>query len=232
MSEKVQRVVTIDGPAGSGKSTVSKKLAALLNFTYLDTGAMYRAVAYSCNKAGVDLSDDSLLSAFLEKHKITLRPPEDGKSDVAVYVNDHCISTLIRTQEMGMLASKVSAIPIVREHLTKLQQQMGVDGDLVAEGRDTGTVVFPHAAWKFYLDASPEVRMKRRAEQLRQKGEAVDEQQLLHEIIKRDRDDSSRAIAPLKKADDACLIDSSQLSLDQVIEDMLSQIQAHPCVKS
>lgn len=225
------RVVTIDGPAGSGKSTVSKGAAEKLGFTYLDTGAMYRAVAYSCKDAGVDLDDTRALENLLENIDIELQPSPEAQKDVLVFVNGKNVGEAIRTQEMGMLASKVSALAPVREHLTKLQQQMGIAGGIVAEGRDTGTIVFPTAAWKFYLDAQPEVRMKRRAEQLREKGHEVDEQQLLEQIIKRDKDDSERKLAPLKKAEEALYIDSSTLCADDVITLMLKNIYKNPIDK-
>lgn len=219
------RVVTIDGPAGSGKSTVSRRLAAQLVFTYLDTGAMYRAVAWACQDAGVAPENTEALKHLLRHLDIILKPPKNTTGDVLVFVNGKSVGELIRTPEMGMLASSVSALAPVREHLTGLQQQMGAAGGIVAEGRDTGTVVFPNAAWKFYLDAQPEVRMKRRAAQLRSQGQEVDEHQLLEQIIQRDKDDSNRALAPLKKAEDALYIDSSDKQADRIIAIMFDYIQ-------
>lgn len=227
MSEKL-RVVTIDGPAGSGKSTVSKTLANKLGFTYLDTGAMYRAVAYACKLAQVDPQDTNALEMLLQGMEIELKAPTKSGKDVSVYVNGDSVGEFIRTQEMGMLASAVSALGPVRKYLTALQQEMGAAGGIVAEGRDTGTVVFPQAAWKFYLDAQAEVRMKRRAQQHREKGDEVDEQELLAEILQRDKDDSERALAPLKQADDALLIDSSHKNADAVIEEMFTYISDNP----
>ena len=224
--EGLQEIVTIDGPSGVGKSTVSRRVAAELGYTYLDTGAMYRAVAYGCRQAGVDTSDTSAVKALLENLDITLRPPKPGGDDIQVLLNGTDISSAIRTPEIGMLASKVSALPPVRARLTALQQAMGTAGHLVAEGRDTGTVVFPRAAWKFFLDAKPEERARRRIEQLRAKGEQVDEQELLAQIIKRDRDDRERAIAPLAKAADAVVVDTSRLNIDQVVARMLTVIRA------
>ncbi len=218
------RVVTIDGPSGGGKSTVSRRLAAKLGFTYLDTGAMYRAVAYSCDQAGIDLKNETGLTDFLATLHITLTPAENVDSDVGVQVNGKEVGSLLRTPEMGMLASKVSALSPVRTYLTCLQQEIGAGGNIVAEGRDTGTVVFPQAAWKFYLDAQPEVRMRRRAAQLRDQGGEVDEQELLDQIIKRDKDDSERTIAPMKQASDALYIDSSGKSVDEVLELMQSKV--------
>jgi cytidylate kinase len=224
-AEKKQKIVTIDGPSGVGKSTVSRRVAAELGYTYLDTGAMYRAVAYGCSKAGVDTVDSAAVAPLLDRMEIALLPPKPGEDDVRVLLNNEDISGAIRTPEMGMLASKVSALPVVRKRLTALQQNMGSTGCLVAEGRDTGTVVFPGAAWKFFLDAAPEERAGRRVEQLRAKGEQVDEQELLAQIIKRDRDDRERTIAPLCKADDAVTIDSTHLDVDEVVALMLAKIR-------
>ncbi len=220
------RIVTIDGPSGGGKSTVSRTLAAKLHFTYLDTGAMYRAVAYQCREKGVDLANSEQLAALLQTIQIELLPPAAGEDDVRVLVDGKEVGALLRTQEMGLLASQVSALPLVRKTLTRLQQKIGESGQIVAEGRDTGTVVFPQAAWKFFLDASPEIRAHRRAEQLRGKGEAVDEQQLLAQIVKRDKDDRERTIAPLKAAPDALTIDSTGMPVEEVVRLMHEKILA------
>ena len=219
------QVVTIDGPSGVGKSTVSRRVAAELGYTYLDTGAMYRAVAYGCSKAGLDVENETAVAALLDNFHIQLLPPAPGGDDVRVQLNGQDISTAVRTPEMGMLASKVSALQPVRAKLTAMQQEMGKNGSLVAEGRDTGTVVFPNASWKFYLDAAPEERTRRRVAQLREKGQEVDEGQLLAQIIKRDQDDRERTIAPLTRAEDAVLIDSSSLNADGVTAQMLEVIR-------
>ena len=223
------RIVTIDGPSGGGKSTVSRALAARLGFTYLDTGAMYRAVAYKCRREGVDPQDEVRLGALLGTTRIDLLPPAEGGDDVRVLLDGEEVGDLLRTPEMGLLASRVSAQPLVRRHLTRLQQQIGEAGAVVAEGRDTGTVVIPRAAWKFYLDASAEVRARRRAAQLRGKGEQVDEERLLAEIVQRDRDDRERAIAPLTVAADAVRIDSTHLPAEAVVDLMYARIRALPC---
>jgi cytidylate kinase len=227
-----KRIVTIDGPSGGGKSTVSRALAAKLAFTYLDTGAMYRAVAYKCKEEGVDLADSLHLEQLLASIRIDLLPPAAGDDDVRVILDGREVGSALRSPEMGMLASYVSAHPLVRKKLTVLQQLIGASGNIVAEGRDTGTVVFPQAAWKFYLDASPEVRTRRRAAQLRSKGEEVDEQQLLDQIIKRDKDDRERTLAPLVAAADAVVIDSTGLSAVEVIEQMYDRVLASPCCGS
>lgn len=222
------KVVTIDGPSGVGKSTVSRKLAERLDFTYLDTGAMYRAVAYQCCQLGIDTDNIIAVRDLLEEIEIRLLPATTPGQDVRVYVDNREVGALVRTPEMSMLASKVSALAVVRQHLTLLQQQMGSAGQVVAEGRDTGTVVFPEAAWKFYLDANPEVRTKRRVDQLSEQGKKVDEKELLEQLIQRDRDDSQRKIAPLKAADDAVLIDSTALGAAGVVDKMMQHIQANP----
>jgi cytidylate kinase len=219
------KVVTIDGPSGVGKSTVSRKVAAALGWTYLDTGAMYRAVGFQCRQAGIELADAAALNALLARLDIRLLPPLHEGDDVRVFLHDEDISAAIRSPEAGMMASQVSALSAVRSTLTALQQKMGRAGEIVAEGRDTGTVVFPQAAWKFYLDAPPEERCRRRVEQLRAKGQQVDEHELLAQIIKRDRDDQARTLAPLRMADDALLIDASHLNADEVAEKMLAVIR-------
>ncbi len=219
-----QKIVTIDGPSGVGKSTISRQIAASLSYTYLDTGAMYRAVGLSLQERGVDLSDESAVCGCLEEISLQLLPSADGCDDVGVLLNGRDVSGIIRSPEMAMVASRASALPAVREKLTLMQRQIGEKGGIVAEGRDTGTVVFPDAAWKFYLDASPEVRMKRRADQLRAKGESVDEEELLAMIIKRDHDDMNRNVAPLAKAEDAHVIDTGVLSIGEVTSAMLRYI--------
>lgn len=223
MSEKLE-IVTIDGPSGVGKSTVSRGLAARLGFTYLDTGAMYRAVAYGCQQAGVNVEDEKTVATLLQDLNIELLPPAHPDDDVRVFLGGKEIGSFLRTPEMGMLASRVSALPIVRQKLTAMQQAMGITGKLVAEGRDTGTVVFPQAAWKFYLDADAEERARRRIDQLRASGEQVDEAEILALIIKRDRDDRERTIAPLKAAPDAIHIDATSIDAESVIEKMFSHI--------
>lgn len=226
MSENKQIVVTIDGPSGVGKSTISRRLAAMLHFTYLDTGAMYRAVALKCRELGVDFSEEEKIGEILEGINLHFAPAESADSEVRVFLDDREVSDAIRTPEMSMLASKVSAIGVVRAKLTLLQQQMGAGGKVVVEGRDTGTVVFPDAAFKFYLDAAPEERARRRILQLRERDMECNEQEILHQIIKRDRDDEQRTIAPLKKASDAVVIDTTAIDVDQVLEKMASRVKS------
>ena len=225
MSEK-HNIVTIDGPSGVGKSTVAGLLAQRLGFTYLDTGAMYRAVAYAVQQRGINSDDQRAIAALLRTLTINLLPPVGEGEGVRVFVDGREITQFLRTQEIGMLASKVSSLPVVRKKLTQLQRQIGQHGNIVAEGRDTGTVVFPDAAWKFYLDARPEERARRRAEQLAQRGVKVDQSKILEQILQRDHDDRTRTLAPLKAADDAVIIDSTSSSAENIVEQMLSIIKS------
>ncbi len=224
MSEKLQ-VVTIDGPSGVGKSTISRRVAAQLGFTYLDTGAMYRAVALKCQRSRIDLTDSPALKNILDRFDMQLFPALSEGDEVQVILDGENVSELIRTQDISMLASAVSALKPVRDTLTRMQQEMGAKGKIVAEGRDTGTVVFPTAAWKIYLDASPEERTRRRVNQLRRRGQEADEQEILAQIIKRDRDDSERTIAPLKAAPDAVQIDSTDIGPDEVVKQILKVVE-------
>lgn len=215
-------IITIDGPSGSGKSTISRLVAARLGFTYLDTGAMYRAVGYKASRLGIDLTDGPALAAMLENIDLVLAP---GEGDTRVILDQEDISQAIRTAEMGLVASKVSAQPVVRARLTEMQRRLGRQGRVVVEGRDTGTVVFPGARYKFFLDAKPEERARRRCLQLREKGQQADEQDILVQISKRDRDDSGRALAPLKPAADAVIVDTSRMTIDDVVSFMLEKVE-------
>ena len=224
MSEK-REIVTIDGPSGVGKSTLSRKVAAALGYTYLDTGAMYRAVALYLQRLQIDLGDEQTVRSALSALDLQLLPAEGEDGDVGVVVGGQDVSRAIRTPEMGMLASRVSAIPVVRERLTEMQQAIGRAGRIVAEGRDTGTVVFPDARWKFYLEADPEERGRRRVEQLRASGQEVDARQLLAMIVKRDRDDQERTLSPLQKAEDARVIDTTSIDIQEVCRKMLAYVK-------
>lgn len=221
-----KNLVTIDGPSGAGKSTISKLLAAKLHYTYLDTGAMYRAVGLQVERSGLDLEAENgreKLVRLLDILDMTLAPGEEGQ-ETRVFLHGEEVSDAIRTPEMAMVASRVSAEPEVRKKLSEMQRAIGNKGAIVAEGRDMGTIVFPEAKYKFFLDATPEERAKRRQKQLLEQGQRVEYEELLAQIQKRDRDDSSRSLAPLKPAPDAVVIDSSQMSIDEVVSFMLKAV--------
>jgi cytidylate kinase len=224
MSEK-QNIITIDGPAGVGKSSVSRKVAAATGFTYLDTGAMYRGVGLYFLQQGVGLDDAAAIAEKLAELELKLLPAADEESDVTVLINGENVTDAIRTPEMAMVASRVSALPVVREILTKIQRGYGDKGNIVAEGRDTGTVVFSRAAYKFFLDATPEERAKRRVLQLQARGVEVDLKQTLAMLLERDKNDSERVVAPLKAAQDAVRIDTTGITVQQVVEEILRIIE-------
>ncbi|TKB26277.1 (d)CMP kinase [Desulfopila sp. IMCC35006] len=223
-SGEKQNIITIDGPSGVGKSSVSRKIAAATGFTYLDTGAMYRGVGWHFLHHKVSLDDVAMMAAKLAELELELLPAPDESSDVGVLVNGENVSAAIRTPEMAMVASRVSAIPVVREILTSIQRNYGEKGKIVAEGRDTGTIVFPRAAYKFFLDAEPEERARRRVLQLQATGVVADFNQILSMTLERDKNDSERAIAPLSKALDAHCIDTTGITIQQVVEKILQII--------
>ena len=210
-------IITIDGPAGAGKSTVSKELARRLGYTYLDTGAMYRAVAWAARQKGVDAGDEKALSELCNDLKL-------GFQNDRILVNGQDVSSFIRTPEMDGLSSAVSRVAVVREYLTEMQRELGRQGRLVAEGRDMGTVVFPKAAHKFFLSASAGERAKRRKMQMENQGEEVAYEEILAQIEARDLADSTRAIAPLQASPDCIIIDSSDLTVEDVLEKIVTEI--------
>lgn len=216
MSGKLD-IITIDGPAGVGKSTVSKLVASKVGYTYLDTGAMYRGVGLYLKRLETNLEAEGDVEKVLNTLVLELFPPTTELGDVGVGLNGEDVSGMIRDPDVSMLASRVSALPVVRKYLTSMQQRLGARGRIVAEGRDTGTVVFPNAAHKFFLDARPEERAKRRVAQLREKGKIVSEQEILALTIERDKNDRERPIAPLKQAEDAHLIDTTTISVEMVV---------------
>jgi cytidylate kinase len=216
-------IVAIDGPSGAGKSTLAKRIAKDLRFTYLDTGAIYRALALKILRRAVDLNDTVALSAIVNDTAIDLR---DKNGQLQVFLDGEDVSALIRTPEVSQMASRASALAMVRHRLLDLQRTLGRRGNIVAEGRDIGTVVFPDAQVKIFLDASIEERARRRCDELRATGRAVSLNETIREMEERDKRDSERAIAPLIKADDAVALDSSGLTADGVAEKVLQLIKS------
>jgi cytidylate kinase len=237
---RTRPIVAIDGPAGAGKSTVARRLADALSFVLVDTGAMYRAVALAAKREGIAWSDGPALGvlahSLVAKHSLSFeRDPGLGvRVKLAVGVNDGSraggttredISDAIRTPDMAQGASLVSAHSQVRDVLLELQRLAGAGGGVVLEGRDIGTVVFPDAEVKFYLTASAEVRASRRHAELVAKGQAVTLEETLADVKRRDAQDEGRAVAPLKKADSAILVDSTTLTFEETVARMLEHVQ-------
>jgi len=215
------RVVAVDGPAGAGKSSASRALARRLRFTYVDTGAMYRAVGVLAAERNIALDDPAALRPL-----VTGLAFELTAEGTRLLVDGRDLSDAIRRPEAGQLASRVSTQPVVRERLVELQRGLGAPGGVVMEGRDIGTVVFPDAALKFYLTAAPATRASRRAAELRARGEQVDEAALARDIAERDRRDARRAHSPLRPAADAVVIDTTALALDAVVDQMEAEARA------
>lgn len=211
--------IAIDGPAGAGKSTIAKSVAKELGFIYIDTGAMYRAMAVYMLRNGVKADDAAAVERHCTGADILLRH-ENGVQQV--FLNGENVTGLLRTQEVGEMASAVSTHAPVREQLVRLQRKMAEDTSVVMDGRDIGTVVLPHAALKIYLTASPAVRARRRLLELQEKGKAADYEAILAEIEERDYRDMHRAHSPLKKADDAVEVDSSEMTVPEVADRVLS----------
>ena len=216
-------IITIDGPAGSGKSTIAKMIAKELGFTYIDTGAMYRAVALKIKRSGVYPDDPLSVVKVLQSTQIDLIPSENG---VKVFLDGEDVSGLIRTEEIGKLASKIARHPQVRKILVRMQRKLGEKAkNAVLEGRDTGTIIFPDADIKFFFTASPEVRAERRFKELKEKGINVSFSDILKEIKERDRLDETREDSPLRPAEDAVIIDTTGKSLHQVFREVLQIIK-------
>ena len=212
-------VVAVDGPVGSGKSTVARRVAVRLGYVYLDTGAMYRAVGLLAAEAGVSLDDEAAVVAVAGATRLCF----DG--DGRLFAGERDVSEAIRTLEMGAAASRVSALPGVRTLLVDEQRRLAGSSDIVMEGRDIGTNVFPGAEVKVFLTARPEVRAARRAAELLAKGEDVDEATVLAALLERDERDSARTVAPLRKAQDAVEVDTSELTLDEVVDAVVAIAQ-------
>jgi CMP/dCMP kinase len=221
-------IVAIDGPAGAGKSTVARRLADALGFVLVDTGAMYRAVALAAERAGVAWSNGPALGALASAlvADTALAFERDPVRGMRVTLRGDDISEAIRTPSIGMGASTVSAHPEVRAALLDLQRQAGAKGGVVLEGRDIGSVVFPEAEAKFFLTARPEVRAKRRFDELVARGDAaVTLEGTLEDVRRRDAQDTGRALAPLKQADGAMLVDSSGMSIDETVAAMVAHVR-------
>jgi CMP/dCMP kinase len=216
-------IVAIDGPSGAGKSTLAKRIAKDLRFTYLDTGAIYRALALKILRRAVDLNDTARLSAMVNDTTIDLR---ETNGQLQVFLDGEDVSASIRTPEVSQMASRASALAMVRHRLLDLQRALGRRGNVVAEGRDIGTVVFPDAQVKIFLNASIEERARRRCDELHAAGRAVSLNETIREMEERDKRDSERDLAPLRKADDAVALDSSGLTADGVAEMVLQLIKS------
>jgi CMP/dCMP kinase len=221
---RTRPVVAIDGPAGAGKTTVTRRVAESLGYLLVDTGALYRCVALAAQRRGLDWSDDrsigELAQRLAQQDAIRFEPGQ------RVLLEDNDVTTEIRTQQIAEGASRVSAQPDVRAALLEMQRRAGRDGGVVLEGRDIGTVVFPDAEAKFFLTASVGVRARRRYDELVARGQPADLALIEAEVESRDRRDSTRPIAPLAQADDAVLVDSSALDIDQVVARIVEHVRA------
>jgi len=217
-------VLTIDGPSGSGKGTISRAVADRLGWHYLDSGAIYRAVGQAAAWEGLDLSDGEAIAACAARTEI--RFESDGQGEPHVVVNGKDATRALRTETAGAAASAIAAHPPVRAALVDLQLRFRRPPGLVADGRDMGTVIFPDAPYKVFLTASAGERAKRRYKQLKDKGVSVNLDSLLHEIAARDERDAGRAVAPLRPADDAVIVDSTGMPITQVIETVLAVLPA------
>jgi len=216
-------VVTIDGPVGSGKSTVGRLLAKKLGLTYLDTGAMYRVVALAAARQGLRPDKEGALRDLCSRISISFRSDPDGQR---VYADGQDVTAHIRAPEISMLASRISAVKCVRDALLRLQREIGRAGGIVVDGRDAGTVVFPRARFKYYLDARVDVRAERRHKELLAKHMDVKYTNILYDLQQRDLQDSTRAIAPLRPADDAVCIDTSSMTIEEVVDKISQEIES------
>jgi cytidylate kinase len=217
-------IITIDGPAGSGKSTAARQLAAAMGIAYLDTGATYRAVTLKAIRQGIDMTDERALARLARQADIRLQP---GNQGTRVLLDGRDVSREIRSEEVSEKSYHVAHSPVVREVLVALQRKLGADlGDFVSEGRDQGSVVFPNADVKFYMDASPEVRASRRTDEMLADGQDVRYEHVLSAMLQRDGRDRSRAVAPLVKPDGAVEIDTSDMTIEQVVAELRRHVEA------
>ncbi len=207
--------VAIDGPAGAGKSTIAKAAAKKLGFIYVDTGALYRSIGLYCVRGGINTKDASAVEAVLPEITVELKYEN---SEQAVILNGENVNGHIRTEEVSMAASNVSAIPSVREYLLDMQRNMAKENSVIMDGRDIATVVLPFAEVKIFLTASPEIRARRRVDQLLEKGIKADYEKVLYEVNERDYNDSHREIAPLKPSEESVIVDTSDLTLEESID--------------
>ena len=218
------KIIAIDGPAGSGKSTVAKKVAKELGFLYIDTGAMYRALTLKAIAKGVDFKNEEALIGLSKNMDIEL---EDSSDSLKVYLDKKDVSQEIRTMEVTKKVKVLAALKGVRENMAKLQRKLGQSSSgAVLEGRDIGTVVFPKAAHKFYLDASFETRAMRRFKELEEKGFSVSLDEIKKDVKQRDATDMTREVAPLKKAEDALAIDTTEMTIKDVTEKILGAVKS------
>ena len=211
--------IAIDGPAGAGKSTIAKKLAKELGFIYVDTGAMYRAMAYYFLTNGIASSDETKIAEACPNVDVTIAYENNEQQ---VILNGKNVNGFIRTEEVGNMASATSVYPVVRTKLVELQRKLAESTDVIMDGRDIGTTILPNAEVKIFLTASAKTRASRRYLELTEKGEACDMDEILKDIVDRDERDMNRAVSPLKKAEDAVLVDSSEMGIDEVVESILS----------